>query len=171
MTRPSNKPLSGDYKVGYGRPPLNTRFCKGVSGNPRGLPRGVAAARLNGLILQEVYRRIRVREGDEVFVLPAIQAVIRQQVRLAFKGNGPAQRAVIGMVHAFEREALQTATTPNDSTQFSDITDEDRLRALSAFLAEMGYKLVPIAQDATGNSDLGNLEDRLKSTVRRSAEV
>jgi len=31
--------------------------------------------------------------------------------------------------------------------------------------------LLPIAQDATGNSDLDNLEDRLKSMVRRSAEV
>jgi hypothetical protein len=155
MTRPSKKPLSGDDKVGYGRPPLNTRFRKGVSGNPRGRPRGVAAARLNGLILQEGYRKIRVQEGDAVFVLPAIQAVIRQQVRLAFKGNGPAQRAVIGMVHAFEREALQAATTANDGTQFSDITDEDRLRAVSAFLTEMGYKLVPIAQDRDGELGSG----------------
>ena len=29
-----------DYKVGYKRPPLHTRFRKGQSGNPRGRPRG-----------------------------------------------------------------------------------------------------------------------------------
>ena len=29
-----------DYKVGYKKPPLHTRFKKGQSGNPRGRPRG-----------------------------------------------------------------------------------------------------------------------------------
>jgi hypothetical protein len=29
-----------DYKIGRGRPPLETRFRKGRSGNPRGRPRG-----------------------------------------------------------------------------------------------------------------------------------
>jgi hypothetical protein len=33
---PSN---GAGYAVGYGRPPLHTRFRKGVSGNPRGRPR------------------------------------------------------------------------------------------------------------------------------------
>jgi hypothetical protein len=30
----------GDYEVGYGKPPLHTRFQKGQSGNPQGRPRG-----------------------------------------------------------------------------------------------------------------------------------
>ena len=29
-----------DYAVGYGRPPLETRFQKGQTGNPEGRPRG-----------------------------------------------------------------------------------------------------------------------------------
>ena len=28
-----------DYEVGYGKPPKNTQFRKGVSGNPRGRPK------------------------------------------------------------------------------------------------------------------------------------
>ena len=31
--------MSGDYRVGYGKPPLETRFKKGQSGNPGGRPR------------------------------------------------------------------------------------------------------------------------------------
>ena len=34
MTRPPKKALPGNYKVGYGRPPTETRFRKGVTGNP-----------------------------------------------------------------------------------------------------------------------------------------
>ena len=50
MSRPngrdavSNKPPKdiepGNYQVGYGKPPLHTRFRKGHSGNPNGRPRG-----------------------------------------------------------------------------------------------------------------------------------
>ena len=30
---------SGDYEVGYGKPPVNTQFKPGQSGNPKGRPR------------------------------------------------------------------------------------------------------------------------------------
>ncbi len=45
-----------------------------------------------------------MREGDKTMRLPAIQAVMRSQVALAAKGNGPAQRAPIAAVHALEQE-------------------------------------------------------------------
>jgi hypothetical protein len=92
------------YEVGYGKPPLHTRFQKGVSGNPRGGSRRVATRRARELAMKEAYRLITVREGDKVMRLPAIQAVMRSQVALAAKGNGPAQRALIAAIHALEQE-------------------------------------------------------------------
>jgi hypothetical protein len=50
------------------------------------------------------YRPVNVREGDKVVTLPAIQAVMRSQVALAAKGNGPAQRTIIETIQAIERE-------------------------------------------------------------------
>mgnify|MGYP003579086853 CR=1 FL=1 len=41
------------YEVGYGKPPRETRFAKGQSGNPRGRPRGSKSFRI---LLEEEWR-------------------------------------------------------------------------------------------------------------------
>jgi Family of unknown function (DUF5681) len=165
MTR-QKKASSGNYKIGYGRPPTATRFRKGTSGNPGGRPRGMTPGRAKRLALQEAYRPITVREGDEVLTLPTIQAVMRQQGRLAAKGNGPAQRDFIG--RAIEQEEAIEATKV--ATQNSPITDQDRVRALAVLLAKTGYKLVPVTPNTMGNSALAKLQDRVKNTVKSSGE-
>jgi hypothetical protein len=104
MTSLENKLPADEHKVGYGKPPVHTRFSKGQSGNPGGRPRGMTAGRATALALKEAYRLVNVREGDKVITLPAIQAVLRSQVALAAKGNGAAQRAVIEAIQAIERE-------------------------------------------------------------------
>jgi hypothetical protein len=37
---PPAKGDSGDYQVGYGKPPKHTQFKPGKSGNPQGRPKG-----------------------------------------------------------------------------------------------------------------------------------
>jgi hypothetical protein len=63
MSRPPQKP-SGEYPIGYGRPPVESRFRRGESGIPRGRPRGTKTASAKAVVLQEAYRPITVREGD-----------------------------------------------------------------------------------------------------------
>ena len=104
MTSSGKEPPADERKVGYAKPPVHTRFRKGKSGNPGGRPRGMAAGRATALALQEAYRLVNVREGDNVITLPAIQVILRSQIALAAKGNGPAQRSVIEAVQANERE-------------------------------------------------------------------
>ena len=102
-----NKP--GPYAVGYGKPPVHTQFRKGRSGNPSGRAPDTTAGRAKALALEEAYRTVTVKEGGSEVALPAIQAIMRRQVALAAKGNGPAQRAVIAMVQAIEQEAAAQA--------------------------------------------------------------
>ena len=102
MTTRKQKPAP--YQVGYGKPPLHTRFQKGKSGNPSGRPRRTATERAKALALKEAYRTVTVRDGDRVASLPAIQAVLRSQMAAAAKGNVAAQRAFLATVQEIELE-------------------------------------------------------------------
>src|SRR6266851_9965494 len=98
-------PAQDSSPVGYGRPPVHSRFRKGRSGNPTGKRKHGEAERAEALIRQEVYRLLTVREGDAVKKMPALQAVIRSQIAAAAKGNVAAQRAVIKGIQDMEVEA------------------------------------------------------------------
>ena len=71
--------------------------------------------------------------------MPAIQAVLRSQVALAAKGNGPAQRALLETAYAIEK-ALAAQTAANDAVQAKTPTsDVEAARRIAAAL----MKVVP----------------------------
>jgi hypothetical protein len=88
-----------DYEVGYGKPPEATRFKKGVSGNPRGRPKGaknklpaLSEERMKAIILEEAYRTITVRDGTRNVTVPIARAVLRSLAVNAVKGQHRSQR-------------------------------------------------------------------------------
>lgn len=105
----ARRKTSAEYEVGYGKPPAHSRFQKGRSGNPKGRPRRTIVEQANALALEEAYRPVTVREGENVISLPAIRAVMRSQIALAAKGNGPAQRALISVIREIERAKADSA--------------------------------------------------------------
>jgi hypothetical protein len=110
MTAPKmTAAASAPYEVGYGKPPRHTQFRKGQSGNPGGRPRRVPRERMKALALQEAYRSIAVKEDGRTIAVPAIQAILRSQMKLAAKGNVQAQRAVLAAVEAIERNNMEAA--------------------------------------------------------------
>jgi Family of unknown function (DUF5681) len=108
--------------------------------NPGGRPRGITAGRAKVLALKEAYRMVSVKAGDNVIKIPALQAILRSQVALAAKGNGPAQRAVIEAVQAIEREvAAQAAADTKDKANERPMSDIEVARRI-AFLLHRGKR-------------------------------
>jgi hypothetical protein len=120
--------------VGYGRPPVHSRFRKGQSGNPAGRRRQSEGERARKLILQEAFRMLNLREGDKVTRIPALQAVLRSQIALAAKGNGPAQRAVVKTVQDIEAEVRAHGTagvaSRKPNKDLNDVTDQELMAIL-----------------------------------------
>jgi hypothetical protein len=137
MTAKKKKaPAQDSNPVGYGKPPVHSRFRKGQSGNPTGKRRHGEAERVQALIWEEANRLLTVREGDKVTRMPALQAVLRSQIASAAKGNVSAQRAVVKLLQESEAEARarRTGGTTNKklSKDVNEMTDEELMDILSA---------------------------------------
>ena len=58
-------------KSGFGKPPKNSRYPPGKSGNPRGRPKGsknrkpITTERFKSLFLDEVYRELTIGFGKD----------------------------------------------------------------------------------------------------------
>jgi hypothetical protein len=87
------------YGVGYGKPPAETRFKPGQSGNPKGRPKGARKQmpqlneeRLKSIVMAEAYRTIKVNDGPRQVDMQVAQAVVRAISLNALKGHHRAQR-------------------------------------------------------------------------------
>lgn len=82
-----------DYKVGYGRPPLENRWKKGESGNPRKKPRRQEniVEILDRLLLSSV----NVTLNGETKRVSALEAIILQLQLKDMSGNAGASRILL----------------------------------------------------------------------------
>src|SRR5712671_109964 len=147
------------YAIGHCKPPLHTQFQKGQSGNPRGGSRAQSArrARALALALEEAYRLVTVREGNKVMRLPAVQAMMRNQLALAVKGNGPAQRAMLAAIDAMEKElTAEAAAEEQAEAERGPINYIDGARRI-AFLFRQGYQEIGKPQPAKLGDQIAGL--------------
>jgi hypothetical protein len=90
-----------DYKVGYKKPPLHTRFQKGKSGNPRGRPKRQPLTGQD-IIKREMNRLIPVIENGVKTKITTHEALIRKLSSLAIKGEIRACQMLIMLQQQYE---------------------------------------------------------------------
>ena len=89
-----------DYEVGYGKPPCQTRFKKGQSGNPRG--RTAGAKNLSTLLSEALNERVVVTQNGRRRKITKRKAIVTQLVNRSASADLPALKLVFDMVRHTE---------------------------------------------------------------------
>ncbi len=91
----NQKKPSGDYTVGYGKPPKSGQIKKGERRNPKGRPKG--SKNLKTDLLEELGEMMRVRESGKEHRISKQRALIKTQVARALNGNDRAAAKIIDL--------------------------------------------------------------------------
>jgi hypothetical protein len=127
MTSQPNGSQSSDsaasYSVGYGRPPVHTRFKRGQSGNRKGRRKGQRNVRT--VLIETLNQRVTIREGNRTRSVTKLNGLITTTVNRALKGDAKALAALISMMRSVGMigEVLEVA----DAQPFT--ADDDALIA------------------------------------------
>jgi hypothetical protein len=118
------------YQVGYGKPPLHSRFKKGVSGNPRGRKKG--SKNFATLVEEGLQERVQVTIAGKTKSVSRSEAIVLAMMTKAMKGDPQGIRMVLDLAAM----ASRAHDEGHDSAQGSAIEDHEIL--MRAFKLPLG---------------------------------
>jgi len=132
----SKKDQPANYEVGFKKPPVNTRFKPGQSGNPAGRAKSNASRTtrkaLLQIILDEAERIISGTLGE----LPTVTAIVRSMNFHAIKGD----RHCLKLALSLMAEAYKANPPPDDTIDWSKLSDEEVDMAVQIFAKAQGIE-------------------------------
>jgi hypothetical protein len=108
-----------DYAVGYGKPPHQTRFTKGQSGNPRG--RSPGAKNLKTLLSDVLNEFVIVSENGGRRKITKREAIVTQLVNRSASADFRAIKILLDMVRDIEG---QTEPASRETSAFSEADEK-----------------------------------------------
>jgi hypothetical protein len=120
--------MSDEYEVGFGKPPEQTRFRKGVSGNPRGRPKGALNKKtILGRTLQE---KVVITENGKRKRITKREALYKQIVNKGVSGDLKAAVEVIKLDSSPESQELDERTDTPLSESDQEVANQilERMR-------------------------------------------
>ena len=118
MTLPDDTNAPG-YDVGYGKPPVASRFRKGRSGNTRGKSPG--RKNLKTELLDELTLRITVSENGKQRQLSKQTIIVKRMVSDAAKGDARAREQLIRLIGEIEATPQASASDPVGAAKDAEI--------------------------------------------------
>ena len=99
MTKTSNP----SYEVGYGKPPLHSRFQKGQSGNPKGRAKGTR--NFATLFSEAMMKPVVITENGQRKKISKFAAAMTQLANDAARGDKKSIQLAFAMLQALETAA------------------------------------------------------------------
>jgi Family of unknown function (DUF5681) len=122
----ANKPLPGQ-KIGFGKPPVSTRFKPGKSGNPAGRPKGTR--NLSSDVKRTLQAKIRLKDNGKPRKVSAQEALLMRLREKALKGDSRSLDRLLSYARIFNNDSEETM--PKGS-----MAEEDQA-ILDAYAAEI----------------------------------
>jgi len=126
--------MSDNYDVGYGKPPKDTQFKPGSSGNPAGRPKGTKNLRTD--LSEELAEKIKVNEGGQQLVISKQRAMLKSLMAKAIKGDTSAARALINLIVGIEQVDAERSVVVTTSAEDLEVLQAYRDRLLEEIEAE-----------------------------------
>jgi hypothetical protein len=155
-----------DYEVGYKKPPKDTRFKKGQSGNPAGRPKAQPIQEdFASALHEEGQTLISVTEYGRVRKMSKARALAKAEFNKALKGDQAAVRTILSMMPKSRPQAAPDVPALVDTTADEAKKDFDAyLDGLSQRAANRGEKPWPQNDNthATGAANSAKSNDDLR---------
>ena len=179
----SKKKTGGHYKVGYCKPPKDTQFKKGQSGNQRGRPKGAVNKVTEESILthvaREAYREVSVNDGTKTLTLPLVIVSIRSLMQKAAKGDLRAINKALEMLEKVEEKGasdkamMASKANQNFEKYLNTVSmeeleefDDNMRKALS--IREFSLAAIRQAQLAERKRQADEVQANLREDLKRS---
>ena len=118
--------MGNEDEVGFGKPPVHSRFRKGCSGNSTGRPKGTKNLRTD--LTEVLQERITVTEGDRKVRMSKQRAIVMTLVAKTLKGDS---RITTTLLNTMFR-ALGFADTGENAEPQLDAKEQDIMAGLEA---------------------------------------
>ena len=130
-----------EYEVGYGKPPSNTQFKKGQSGNPKGRRKG--GKNMHTIMKDVLEQTVTMKENGQTRRVKYSEAFVRQLAAKALNGTMREQIMMLKAIHDYAPELLKKAELHHSITvtyvlpdgrteEYYANQDNNDLRSLSA---------------------------------------
>lgn len=150
-----SKGLRQDYEIGFGRPPKNTQFTPGQSGNPKGRKRQPKSVQAQMQTIVE--KKVRINEGGKTKSLPILTVILRTFANKAVKGDQRAAEFIVKLLYAPEyanADAIDQASLSSaDQAMLNEVmqrlTDTDgTIQSISSNSSDVvAAETEPLAED------------------------
>lgn len=118
------------YEVGFGKPPRETQFRSGVSGNPKGRPKG--SKNLASIVLAESRQKVRINSPRGSRQVTKLEAAVMQLGNKSAQGDLGASSEFFALVQRSE-EAVASSRGPLQITELDEpVLESIRRRMLRA---------------------------------------